>query len=127
MQQESWCSDSLDERMIACAVALLLLVTAGCTRNHYHEAADQDSYNVLHEKTSGRPWQLPERYSVDADPRSRLFDPSDPNAAGFLGELVRGQRTDTILILRVIPKSNEAHSSGRNDLWKAMIAVGEAS
>ena len=79
MQQESWLFRSPDERMIACAIGLFLLVVPGCTRNHYHQAADQDSYNVLHEKTSGRPWQLPPGYSVNAAANSRLFDPSDPD------------------------------------------------
>jgi len=66
-------------RTVSCVVGLLLLVLAGCTRNHYHRAADRDACDVLHEKTGCRPWDLPEGYSVDADPRSRLFDSSDPN------------------------------------------------
>ena len=65
--------------MIVYSIGLLLLAFSGCARNHYHRRADRDSYNVLREKTYCRPWYLPDSYSVNADPRSRLFDPSNPN------------------------------------------------
>jgi hypothetical protein len=66
-------------RTIVFTVGLLLLVSPGCLRKHYHRKADRDAYNVLREKTFSRPWYLPGSYSVNADPRSRLFDPSNPN------------------------------------------------
>ena len=79
MRRESHFFRSTSERVITCSVGLLLLIFPSCARNHYHRAADRDTYNVLGEKTCWRPWQLPESYAINVDPRSRLFDPSDPN------------------------------------------------
>ena len=56
-----------------------MLWNTGCTRDRYHRAADRDTLNILDEKTSARPWDLPPNYSINVDPRSRLFDDSDPN------------------------------------------------
>jgi len=67
------------KRTIFCIVGLLLIIVPGCTRNFYRNAADRAAYNIVGEKTCGRPWQVPARYSVNADPRSRLYDPSCPN------------------------------------------------
>jgi len=79
MRRESRFFRSTTERTITYLVGLLLLVLPSCARNHYHRAADRDTYNVLGEKTCWRPWQLPGDYAINVDPRSRLFDPSDPN------------------------------------------------
>jgi len=68
-----------DKLTIFCAIGPLLLLFPSCARNYYHLAADRDTCNVLLEKTSCRPWYLPDNYSVNADPRSRLFDPSNPD------------------------------------------------
>ena len=60
--------------------AVVLVITAvGCTRDRYHRAADRDTRQILDEKTVKRPWDLPSNYSINADPRSRLFDDSDPD------------------------------------------------
>ena len=73
-------------RMLVAArtLAVLALVTAGilaagCTRDRYRFRADKGSYQILQEKSATRPWELPTSYTIDADPRSRLFDPTDPN------------------------------------------------
>jgi len=79
MQQDAPLLRSPGERIIICVVGLLLLVFPSCSRNRHHLRADRDTYNVLREKTCWRPWQLPGSYTVNADPRSRMFDPSDPN------------------------------------------------
>jgi len=58
-------------------VALVLL--GGCTRNRYRTAADAETYAVLEQKIAGRPWQPP-GFTIQVDPRSRMFDPTNPNA-----------------------------------------------
>ena len=64
---------------VSVVAAILMLWNTGCTRDRYHRAADRDTLNILDEKTSARPWDLPPNYSINVDPRSRLFDDSDPN------------------------------------------------
>ncbi|MBI3465291.1 MAG: TolC family protein, partial [Planctomycetes bacterium] len=59
------------------AVALVLL--GGCSRNRYRVAADAETYAVLDNKITGRPWQPP-GFTIQVDPRSRMFDPTNPNA-----------------------------------------------
>ena len=56
-----------------------LLGNSGCTRDRYHRAADRDTLRILSEKADERPWVLPEQFTVNTDPRSRLFDNSDPD------------------------------------------------
>ena len=58
---------------------LALQVNSGCTRDRYHRAADRDTLRILSEKADDRPWILPEHFTVNTDPRSRLFDDSDPD------------------------------------------------
>ncbi len=58
---------------------LALLGNSGCTRDRYHRAADRDTLRILSEKADERPWVLPEQFTVNTDPRSRLFDNSDPD------------------------------------------------
>ena len=58
---------------------VLVIWATGCTRDRYHRAADRDTRQILDEKTVKRPWDLPQNYSINADPRSRLFDDSDPD------------------------------------------------
>ncbi len=66
--------------MVGIATAgLSLLLLPGCSRHRYHVAADRDAYGVLNEKTGGRPWHLPSDYAIAADPRSRLYDATDPH------------------------------------------------
>ncbi len=64
---------------VSLVATILMLWNTGCTRDRYHRAADRDTLNILDEKTVSRPWGLPPNYSINVDPRSRLFDDSDPN------------------------------------------------
>ncbi len=66
-------------RLGVAVAALLTVLLAGCTRDRYHRAADRDTARILLEKTDARPWEIPEEFTVNSDPRSRLFDDSDPN------------------------------------------------
>jgi len=45
----------------------------------YRRQADREAYYLLHEKSCGTPWQVPENFTVQPDTRSRFFDPSDPD------------------------------------------------
>lgn len=56
----------------------LLLSFAGCSRPFWRTQADFDTYNLLFEKTADERWDVP-RLSIEADPRSRMFDPFDPD------------------------------------------------
>jgi hypothetical protein len=63
---------------------LLLLFTIGmlangCTRSRYRMAADRDTYRVLNEKAACSNQVFPPCYSVSPDPRSRFYDPTNPD------------------------------------------------
>ncbi len=59
---------------------LLVIATAltGCQRAFYRERADAEAYTLIGEKTMHRRAQLP-RFEIGIDPRSRMFDPFDPD------------------------------------------------
>jgi outer membrane protein TolC len=61
-------------------MGLLLVVLAlpGCSRMFWRSQADFDTYNQLLEKTTDQRWDLP-RITVEADPRSRFFDVTNPD------------------------------------------------
>ncbi|QDT29466.1 Outer membrane efflux protein [Gimesia panareensis] len=63
------------------AVALIVgltLVHTGCSPTFWADQANSDSYDILAEKSDDPAWELP-RVDVDPDPRSRFYDPYDPN------------------------------------------------
>ncbi len=60
------------------ALICALLLSTGCTRTYYHDYADRDVYGILRERLFDWRWRLPDR-QVEADPRSRMGDPADPN------------------------------------------------
>lgn len=64
-------------------VILLVFVCAastvcGCTRTKYRLDADRQSYHVIAERNCDPRWTATD-YAVDLDPRSRYFDPYDPD------------------------------------------------
>lgn len=65
-------------------LAMLLLGAAGmsslsgCSRQFWRRQADRDSYNAIGEKLNDPHWQVP-RIDLTPDPRSRFFDPYDPD------------------------------------------------
>lgn len=76
---------------VRCVTAVLLLSTVtGCTNTHllswspfswnsretHRFNADIESYSIIDEKKSGTPWDLPIGFSIQPDPRSRMFDGS---------------------------------------------------
>ncbi len=60
------------------AMLLCLVQAIGCSRPFWRTQADFDTYNLLMEKTADQRWDLP-RVALDADPRSRIYDPFDPD------------------------------------------------
>jgi hypothetical protein len=55
------------------------VVFTGCTRGVYRRQADRESHYLVREKSVGTPWAIPESYTIQPDPRSRFFDPSQPD------------------------------------------------
>ncbi len=62
---------------------------------------------------------------VGSDSREGI-DPDDPNAGAFLGEVVEGKRTDTIIVARVDPETKTVDLlSVPRDLWVPIAGTGE--
>src|SRR5688572_9747050 len=61
-------------------IALLILSAAsGCrSREWFHRRADLDVYGRVAEKSTDPRWAMP-NYSIEIDPRSRYFDPTNPD------------------------------------------------
>jgi len=51
---------------------------SGCSRQFWRLQADRDTYNAIAERLNDPRWQLP-RTELTPDPRSRFFDPYDPD------------------------------------------------
>ncbi|HEY3967998.1 MAG TPA: hypothetical protein VGM05_25775, partial [Planctomycetaceae bacterium] len=60
--------------------AVLCLAAAGCSRQYWRKQADELSYNLIRDKQADPRWSTA-RVRVEADPRSRFFDPYDPDFA----------------------------------------------
>lgn len=64
-------------RLVMGAAVLVLLLT-GCNRAHYRRQADRDAYGLIERGSVDPRWHL-DRYQIQPDPRSRFFDPNDPD------------------------------------------------
>ena len=53
---------------------------SGCTRQKWHEQADDTAYAIVKERYVDERWANP-RMDVIADPRSRFFDTNDADCA----------------------------------------------
>jgi hypothetical protein len=62
------------------AAVLALVPLPGCSRGFWRQQADQDSYQAIAEHIVDPRWAVP-RFDLTPDPRSRFFDPYDPDAA----------------------------------------------
>ncbi len=82
------------QTIFVCAFALLVIVAqTGCHRSFYRRQADTDANRLIQEKSLDPHWSLP-NYTIEVDPRSRMFDPfsldhppmpnDDPSAAEFM-------------------------------------------
>lgn len=61
------------------SVGLGLLMLSGCSRGRYRVKADRAAYGLIKEGADNRPWAPEDEFSIQPDPRSRVFDPSDPD------------------------------------------------
>ncbi|HUP78740.1 MAG TPA: TolC family protein [Pirellula sp.] len=51
----------------------------GCSRTRYRTAADRDAYRIVQEKSACLTERLQKNYTVRPDPRSRFYDPTNPD------------------------------------------------
>ena len=54
------------------------LISSGCNRGRYRQQADDAAYALIHEKADNPHWPL-EGYTIQVDPRSRMYDPFNPD------------------------------------------------
>jgi hypothetical protein len=57
---------------------VVLCAPTGCTRRHHRLAADREAYAIVAEKSNDPRWAVP-GFSLNVDPRSRYFDPFNPD------------------------------------------------
>ena len=64
---------------IALTAALLLVaVMVGCNRGQYRRAADREVQCLIESGSTDPRWPL-EDYTINPDPRSRFYDPNEPD------------------------------------------------
>jgi hypothetical protein len=59
-------------------IIVLISSLIGCNRQRYRQQADVEAYNLIREKANHAHWDLM-RHWIDVDPRSRMFDPFNPD------------------------------------------------
>ena len=59
-------------------IILIVIVISGCSRTEHRLQADREAYDVIAERNDDPRWRE-ENYSIEIDPRSRYFDPCDPD------------------------------------------------
>ncbi|MFK7738647.1 MAG: TolC family protein [Pirellulaceae bacterium] len=57
---------------------LVMLAATACTRSHYRQAADQEAYCLIGEKSADPRWHAP-RYDIALDAQSRYYDSTNPD------------------------------------------------
>lgn len=62
------------------AIACLLCLLAGCAPAKYRMAADKEVKYLVEQKSNDSRWDL-RNYTIGMDPRSRYFDPTDPDCS----------------------------------------------
>jgi len=65
-------------RIVALILFVASLSTFGCTRAFYRTQADGDAYSLV-EETACRTEDGPAPFTIELNPMSRMFDPSDPD------------------------------------------------
>ncbi len=59
-------------------LCVLIVVMASCHRGRYRQRADADAYHLVAEKANSPHWPL-EHFTIEMDPRSRMFSPYNPD------------------------------------------------
>ncbi|QDT93249.1 TolC family protein [Gimesia algae] len=72
------CCDTYKPVLSAAVMVCLVVLSVGCSPTFWADQANADSYEILAEKANDPAWEVP-RYDVEPDPRSRFYDPYDPN------------------------------------------------
>ncbi|WP_417384865.1 TolC family protein [Gimesia sp.] len=72
------CCETYKPVLSVAMTVCLVVLTAGCSPTFWADQANTDSYEILAEKANDPAWEVP-RYDVEPDPRSRFYDPYDPN------------------------------------------------
>lgn len=62
----------------ACVLGLLLSSTAGCGRAFYRRQADSEVHDLVECASEDPRWPL-DHFTIEPDPRSRMFDPFSPD------------------------------------------------
>lgn len=72
------CCDTYKPVLSVVTMVCLVVLSVGCSPTFWADQANSDSYEILAEKANDPAWEVP-RYDVEPDPRSRFYDPYDPN------------------------------------------------
>ncbi len=64
--------------LITSLMLLAVLAAGGCSRSYYREQADDEVYQLVDHVATDPRWPL-DRYTIEVDPRSRMYDPSTPD------------------------------------------------
>ncbi len=64
--------------LVLALLASVVIAANGCSRTKYRLQADREAYDVIAERNVDPRWCVAD-YSIDIDPRSRYFDPYDPD------------------------------------------------
>ena len=56
----------------------VIIAASGCSRTEHRLQADREAYDIIAERNDDPRWQTAD-YSIEIDPRSRYFDPCDPD------------------------------------------------
>ncbi len=66
---------------ITCLIGLSVVGSSvGCSRSFWRQQADADTYQAITEHLTDQRWAVP-RIDLTPDPRSRFYDPYDPDSA----------------------------------------------
>ena len=66
------------KHLLTLLLMLSCLAVSGCSRGFWRRQADKDSYHAIIQKENDSRWLLP-RIDITPDPRSRFYDPFDPD------------------------------------------------
>lgn len=69
---------SYRHRVLVVLLLCALIPFSGCSRRKYRLQADREAYGAIAERNIDPRWRV-DRYAVEPDPRSRFFDPYDPD------------------------------------------------
>lgn len=70
------------KRPLRCLIvlgALSAVASAGCTRTFWRGRADREVAYLVAEKSNNPRWALPPGFNLNMDPRSRYYDPTNPD------------------------------------------------